>query len=751
MEKKAYWIKVRGLVQGVGFRPFVYRMAHRHAVKGWVENNNEGVMIFAEATPQQLLAFEQSLRDEAPSASSIAEMSIEVAQNQGFEDFSIRKSTNLSDEITQVSPDIAVCDDCLHDMQQQAHRHDYLFTNCTHCGPRFTIIRDLPYDRHQTTMAPFVMCDQCRSEYTDILDRRFHAQPVACKFCGPQYYLLHPDMPESITDMAKFIAQQIDDGKILAVKGLGGYHLLCNAHDEVVVQTLRKRKQREGKPMAVMIQNIAHAEKYFEISPVEKEWLNAWQRPIVLVNNRIGLAPSVSNGLHTTGLVIPYMPLHHYLFRHMNTDAVVFTSANLSDEPVVMDEETAIQQLTEVADFIVAYNRAIHNRADDSVAMVVHDAPMLIRRSRGYAPSPVDLPFRAEGILATGAELNNTFALGKGHQALLSQHIGDLKNAPTLEFFEQSLQRFRQLFRFEPVLVACDLHPDYLSTQFARESGLPLVEVQHHHAHMASCMAEHGLNEPVIGIIFDGTGLGTDGTIWGGECLTGDYHSFERRLHLDPVPLPGGDKVTHQPWRTAFAYLYKYFGADTAWQIAHRRKWANDQTLSNILLMLDKRINSPLSSGVGRLFDAVAAILGQCTQAGFHAEAPMRLEATAVIRGIAPYPFEIVNDAIVLRQTFEALLHDFEAGLAIPLISSRFHETVVHILLVMANNTRAISGLNTVVLSGGSFQNRYLTSRARQVLINEGYSVFVQQKVPVNDGGIALGQLAVAAATANHG
>lgn len=746
MEKKAYWIKVRGLVQGVGFRPFVYRMAHRHAVKGWVENNNEGVTIFAEATSQQLLAFEQSLRDEAPSASSIAEMSIEVAQNRGFEDFSIRKSTNLSDEITQVSPDIAVCDDCLRDMHQQAHRHDYLFTNCTHCGPRFTIIRDLPYDRHQTTMAPFVMCDQCRSEYTDILDRRFHAQPVACLHCGPHYFLLHPKLEPDIQNFPLFAAQQIDDGRILAIKGMGGYHLLCDAHNGLAVLELRRRKQREAKPMAVMMRDMKTARNYFKISEEEERLLFSWQRPIVLVQNITGLAEPVSNGLHTTGLVMPYMPFHHYLFNYLRTDAVVFTSANVSDEPVVMDEETAIQQLTEVADFIVAYNRAIHNRADDSVAMVVHDAPMLIRRSRGYAPSPVDLPFRAEGILATGAELNNAFAIGKGRQAIMSQHIGDLKNASTLEFFEQSLQRFRQLFRFEPILVACDLHPDYLSTQFARESGLPLVEVQHHHAHMASCMAEHGLNEPVIGIIFDGTGLGTDGTIWGGECLVGDYAEFQRLSHLDPVPLPGGDAVTHQPWRTAYAYIWKYYGSEQALAFARFRGWCDAQTAGNLVLMLAQNLNCPLSSGAGRLFDAVAALTGLCTKAGFHAEAPMRLEAAASPDHAGHYGFGFHRGIVSLKPMFDGLLGDLEDGLATSMIAARFHNTVVGVIEAMALNAKQVSGIKKVVLSGGSFQNRILVGRSIDVLQRAGFEVYIQRKVPCNDGGIALGQLAVAAA-----
>lgn len=746
MERKALLIKVRGLVQGVGFRPFVYRIAHRHGIKGWVENNNEGVTIHAEGTPQMLDSFVQSLGNEAPTASSVSEIEARATDAEGLEEFSIRRSANLSDEITQVSPDIAVCEDCLRDMQEQAHRRDYLFTNCTHCGPRFTIIRSLPYDRHQTTMAPFVMCEQCRSEYANILDRRFHAQPVACLHCGPHYFLLHPKQEWDIQNFPHFAVEQIDGGKIVAVKGLGGYHLLCDAHNTAAVLELRRRKQREAKPMAVMMRDVDTARKYFVINDEEEKLLLSWQRPIVLVQNMTGLEEPVSNGLHTTGLVLPYMPFHHYLFKFLKTDAVVFTSANVSDEPVVMDEAAALDQLAGIADFIITYNREIHNRADDSVAMVAHKIPMLIRRSRGYAPGPVELSFDVEGILATGAELNNTFAIGKGRQAIMSQHIGDLKNAPTLGFFEQSLGRFQRLFRFRPQLIACDLHPDYLSTQFARESGLPLVEVQHHHAHMASCMAEHGLSGPVIGIIFDGTGLGTDGTIWGGECLLGDYAGFQRLSHLDPVPLPGGDAVTHQPWRTAFAYIWKYFGEERALAAAESFGWCEAPTAQNLVRMLGRNLNCPLSSGAGRLFDAVAALTGLCSTSGFHAEAPMRLEAAVSPDHGGHYDFGFQNRIVSLRPMFDGLLADLEEGLSTSVIAARFHNTVVRIIGAMALNAAQVSGIKKVVLSGGSFQNRILVGRSVDVLQRDGFEVYIQHKVPCNDGGIALGQLAVAAA-----
>ncbi|HMM11324.1 MAG TPA: carbamoyltransferase HypF [Bacteroidales bacterium] len=746
MPGQAFHIKVRGLVQGVGFRPFVYRIAHQHGIKGWVENNNEGVTIHAQGDPNQLSDFIAALQHEAPVAASISRIDISPENEGAYDTFIIRSSSNLSDEVTEVSPDIAVCGNCLHDIQTQPHRKDYLFTNCTHCGPRFTIIRQLPYDRKQTTMAPFVMCGQCNQEYTNILDRRFHAQPVACRHCGPQYALIFPERRQDVEDWPGYIAQKIDEGKILAVKGLGGYHLLCDAHNEVAVRELRRRKQREGKPFAVMMQNPENARKYFEINVEEEDLLLSWRRPVVLVRNIRGLTPCVSNGLHTTGLILPYMPLHHEMFKRLKTDAVVFTSANLSDEPVLIDDVQAGKLLPRVADHIVAYNREIYNRADDSVAMVANGKPVLIRRSRGFTPSPIELSMRTEGIMAAGAELNNVFAIGKGNQVIMSQHIGDLKNAPTLAFFEESFGRFQQLFRFTAEMVACDLHPDYLSSVFARQTGLPLLEVQHHHAHMASCMAEHRIQEPVIGIIFDGTGMGTDGTIWGGECLAGDYLNVERIAHLEPVRLPGGDKVTDETWRTAFAYLWQYYGADQAVEFALKQEWCDEWSARNLVLMLENKLNSPLSSGAGRLFDAVSALTGLCSHAAFHAQAPMKLEAAAANGGTGFYNFSCEKGMIGLKPLFDGILEDMSRGLAVQTIAAKFHHTLANIIVDMAKQAGSQTGLQKVVLSGGTFQNRNLLERSVIMLQQHGFEAIVQQKVPSNDGGIALGQLAVAAA-----
>ncbi|MBK9290059.1 MAG: carbamoyltransferase HypF [Bacteroidetes bacterium] len=745
MNQEALLIHVRGLVQGVGFRPFVYRIASLNHIRGWVENNNEGVRIHAEGQAAHLRRFLHDLRHQAPPASDIQAVDAKAVEPENFSSFHIRKSADLSDAITAVSPDIAVCDECLNDMRTQPHRLGYPFTNCTNCGPRFTIIKALPYDRHQTTMAPFRMCPECEAEYTNILDRRFHAQPVACNNCGPQY-CLPAKHNELITNAAAMVAEVVNKGGIVALKGMGGYHLLCDAHNEEAVQRLRMRKQREGKPFAVMVAGLEAANRYFEISAEAQNLLSSWRRPVVLLPTLKPLAPSVSNGLHTTGVMLPYMPVHYQLFELLTTDVLVFTSGNVSDEPVIISDREAVSRLAPVADLIVGYNREIHNRADDSVAFVAGGHSMLLRRSRSWAPEPLSLAFSCEGILATGAELSNTFAIGRGNQAILSQHIGDLKNAPTLEFFEQSLSRFSSLFRFRPALVACDLHPDYLSTQYAQKLPVPAVGVQHHHAHMASCMAEHGLRDPVIGLIFDGTGLGTDGTIWGGECLTGDYLNFDRHIHLEPLPLPGGDQVTRQPWRTAFAWLWKCFGPEKAVDFSHKQGWCSISTAHNLVRMLEGNLNSPLSSGAGRLFDAVAALTGLCTEATYHAEAPMRLEAAANLEGLKPYPFEISSGTVRLQPMLAALLGELAGSKPISHISSRFHITMAHIMHQMARSAAAQIGLRQVVLSGGIFQNRRLLLLVMPMLKASGFEVYVQQRVPCNDGGIALGQLAVAAA-----
>ncbi len=738
-------IHIKGLVQGVGFRPYIYRQAMRFEIKGWVENNNEGVTLHAEATTAALKLFEEAVKNEIPEAASIRTYLSKETKVFGFEDFSIRKSSNLSDAITEVSPDIAVCSSCLDDMKTQAHRIDYPFINCTNCGPRFTIIKDLPYDRYQTTMQVFSLCDTCEKEYKDISDRRFHAQPVACKNCGPAYQLEDGTNITNGAVLAAMIARYIEQGKIIALKGMGGYHLICNALDENVVKELRTRKQRDGKPMAVMLEDIARVHKYFKIDKEEAVLLTNWRRPIVLVQNKLPLAVSVSRLLSRTGVILPYMPLHHQIMAYLQTEVIVLTSGNLSEAPVIINDDEAKTNLNKIADHIITYNREIYNRADDSVAFVVNQKARLIRRSRGYTPQPISLHLNAEGIFAAGAELVNTFAIGKGQQAILSQHIGDLKNLETLSFYEEAFERFKRLFRFKPELMVCDLHPDYLSTRFAMESGLKVVQVQHHHAHIASCMAEHSLDEKVIGIALDGTGLGTDNTIWGGEFLVADLNDFYRAYLYDPIPLPGGDLVTKQPWRTAFSYLYHYFGLPVFIEEAAKNLLPDEKQLPLLMQMIDQQINSPLSSGAGRLFDAVSALLGICRESSFHAEAPMRLEAILNPKCKGKYLFELEGQKISFRKLFHQILQDINLKANPGDISAKFHNTLIAINLHISKLLREETGINKVVLSGGSFQNAYLLKHTEQILINQGFEVYSQEQVPSNDGGIALGQLAIAA------
>ena len=740
-----YRIQVKGLVQGVGFRPFIYRIAHQRSLCGWVENSNDGVLIEVNTNESGLTDFIADIRTKAPPASNVNHIDFYPVNKKTFRVFEILKSSNDSNAITDVSPDIAVCDDCLADMRNQVHRADYPFINCTNCGPRFTIIRELPYDRDRTTMEPFTMCPVCRKEYEDVLDRRFHAQPVACKDCGPSYELIVGE--ERIHDMDLITvkaAELLQTGKILAVKGVGGFQLACDAGNEDAVARLRRLKNREGKPFAVMFRDVATLQDYAVLSPQELRSLTSWRRPIVIVGDNKRLALSVSVGFPTVGAMIPYMPFHYMLFEKLDLDAIVLTSGNVSDEPIVISNEVAGQHLSSIADALLVYNRDIHNRTDDSVVMVVNGRERLIRRSRGYSPEPVNLGLDVDGIFAAGAELVNCFALGKGSQAILSQHIGDLKNLETLDFFKESFERYTKLFRVDPELVVHDLHPDYLSTRFARELGLPAVEVQHHHAHIASGMAEHSLNEKVIGISMDGTGLGDDGHIWGGEFLVCDLEGYQRVNHFEYIPLPGGDKVTGAPWRTGLSYLYRFFGPSVADQGMPFLEAIPREHVRLMMEIIDKKINAPLSSSAGRLFDAVAAVINACTVSKFHAEAPMRLEAI-IEQGIdEAYPFEL-NQPVSFRPTFEAVLEDIKTGIPSGIISARFHNAFINVLHAVAIDIRENTGLKKVVLSGGTFQNRYVLGRIERLLEESGFHVFAQHRVPANDAGIALGQLAIAA------
>ncbi len=743
-------ISLKGLVQGVGFRPFVYRLAHKYDLKGWVNNTNEGVVIQVEGNEMQIDSFLEELVRNPPKASAIYSVHQNDCSPDYFTDFSILKSRTTSDRITQVSPDIAVCDDCIRDMKTQAHRLAYPFINCTHCGPRFTIIRKLPYDRQTTTMEPFAMCDVCRSEYEAVHDRRFHAQPVACTFCGPEYTLIHgKERVTGIYQILETCAEITANGGIIAIKGLGGFYLMCNAADEFAVGKLRNAKHRDGKPFAVMVRDLETAVYYAAVTPREEELLVSWRRPIVLLKQRRALAKEINPGCSTLGLMLPYMPFHHLMFEKLALNAVVMTSGNRSDEPIVIDNRQAQETFRDMADAILTYNREISNRVDDSVVFVVHEKQRIVRRSRGYVPEPIRLSYPVEGILATGAELSHCFAIGKGKDALLSQHIGDLKDPETHAFFQETVSRLCDLFQVHPVCVACDMHPDYLSTGFANSLSLPVINVQHHHAHIAACMAEYQLNEPVIGICWDGSGLGSDGHIWGGEFLYADLSSFKRFTHFDYIPLPGGDKAARETWRTGVACLYQILGRDFLKRdLPFVLKVREKPELDLILHAIDRKLNTPLSSSAGRLFDAVAAITDISHFNSFHAEAPMKLEAIVDDRVEKTYPFTIGN-TVSFAAMFREIVSDIQNRVPVPVISAKFHNSLVSVIFTVANNMKEQCNTGKVILSGGVFQNRYLLEKTEERLKNS-FDVYSPEQVPCNDAGIALGQMAVAAQQLNR-
>jgi len=740
-----YLITITGLIQGVGFRPFVHRLAVASALTGWVNNTNVSVQICVNCRKQALQDFIRGIHTESPPASKIESLEYRQVDDEEFVDFRIIESEDLSDAITEISPDIAVCSDCLEDMKTQPNRMDYPFLNCTNCGPRFTIVRELPYDRGNTTMQPFEMCESCASEYGDVLDRRFHAQPTACCICGPEYELW--TVEERITVIGEILettARLIDHGGIVSIKGLGGFFMACDALNEDAVRRMRDSKHREGKPFAVMFRSLKDVKIYCHLTSSEGNELSSWRRPIVILNERKELAPSVSNGFSTIGAMLPYMPFHYLLFSRMDTPAIVLTSGNLSDEPILMENKQAEEILGPVSGAVLGYNRDIHNRCDDSVVMVISEQPRLLRRSRGYVPNPIRLDLETEGIFAAGAELVNCFCMGKGEQAILSQHIGDLKNFETYEFYRETFERFSNTFRLKPSMAAHDLHPDYLSTRFALDLELPAIPVQHHHAHIASVMAEHKLDEKIIGVSFDGTGLGDDGNIWGSEFLVCDLDVYERITHLAYMPMPGGDLAAKEPWRMAVSLLYSAYGKDLLSLDLSFLRLIPAPDLQLLLQAIEKGVNCPLTSGAGRLFDAVAAMLDLCQVSLFHAEAPMRLENIADMTSDGAYPYgkgtSIDTDPIIRGITDDILM-----GRNPSVISGRFHQTISEIILDTVTRIREDTGINKVALSGGTFQNRLISTLVEPSLQENGFQVYVPMKVPANDGGIALGQLAIAA------
>ncbi len=709
-------LRVRGVVQGVGFRPFVHRLAHRYGLSGFVLNDADGVVVEVEGDPGTLTIFVAAIAAEAPPLARVAGIDTTACPPRFDSGFAIVLSENRGPgRTTLIAPDAATCDDCLHELFDPAdRRYRYPFINCTNCGPRFTIVTSVPYDRPRTTMAGFPLCAACRSEYEDPGDRRFHAEPIACPECGPR---LTMPLEEAVGLLL--------DGRIVAVKGLGGYHLACDATDEQAVARLRTRKHREEKPLAVM--TIAPHD-LAELTAAEDALLPSVERPIVLVRGRAGtsVAPSVAAGSPWLGLMLPYTPLHHLLCHEVGRP-LVLTSGNRSDEPIAIDDEDARLRLGEIADAFLSHDRPIHRRCEDSVVR----APFPIRRSRGYAPGPLPLPVSATApIVAVGAELKSTFCVARGSGAFLSPHLGDLVSEAAYVAFRSDLALYLEMLGVEPAAIACDLHPEYLSTKWAREQGLPLVEVQHHHAHAAACLAEHGETGEALAVVLDGTGMGTDGTLWGGEVLRCDLVSFERIAHLEPVPLPGGEAAIREPWRMAAAYL------ERAGRPIPFERWP--------LVRESLKVNAPLSSGAGRLFDAAAALLGVRETVSYEGQAAIELEQLAGETVASPYPCSVDGGVIRGADLIAAASDDLAAGRPRAEIAAAFHEGVAA-AFAMACSAAGPPGI--VALSGGSFQNLRLLASLRRLLEDAGYRVLSHRLVPPNDGGVSYGQAAVAAAT----
>jgi hydrogenase maturation protein HypF len=742
---------VTGLVQGVGFRPFVFRMAKKNNLTGWVQNTNESVIIQVTGSEENMVSFLLSLKKEVPQAAIIKDISSLRVDTENFRDFTIRESNDISEEITEISPDIAVCHECLRDMDKPGNRLDYAFTNCTNCGPRFTIINDLPYDRPKTTMHSFEMCENCKEEYSEVTNRRFHAQPVACSRCGPHYDMFVNGNLVSSNDneIIEEVSKIIENGGVVLIKGLGGMHLACDAFNQHAVERLRNLKNREGKPFAVMFRDVESLRPYAEINICEEKAILSWRRPIVLLKktktnaNRV-LAEDINPGLNLLGVMLPYMPFHYLLFRQLQTAAIVLTSGNFSSEPILTENTDALTQFSNITDAVVLHNRDIYNRTDDSVVRIIAGKERIFRRSRGYVPSPVSTSFNTDGIIAFGAELTNCFCVGKKQNAYLSQHIGDLQGIETVQFYEETLLRFIKLFRIRPSLVVIDMHPMYISTRMGISmNDLPLEHVQHHHAHIASCMAENMLDEKVIGVALDGTGYGTDGNTWGSEFLICDLNEFVRITHFEYIPLPGGDSATEEPWRIAVSYLYKVYGIDFLNLNLDVIKKTDPENIRMIVNMIDKKINCPLTSGAGRLFDCVASLLDLVQIATFQAEGPMRLESLTGTECLESYSFK-AGPTICFDETIRGIVDDIYNGIEKMTIATKFHNTIILAIFDSVNTIRKNSGINRVVLSGGVFQNRYLSEETMDLLLKNNFEVYSHSTVPANDGGLALGQLAVA-------
>lgn len=764
-------ILVRGIVQGVGFRPFVYNLARELSLRGFVTNSSEGVRITVEG--DALATFIERVRTDAPPLSRITSIDISPAEPSDFTDFFI-KSSNESGSFTLVSPDIAICQDCSRELfDPDDRRYLYPFINCTNCGPRYTITRSVPYDRINTTMNVFTMCAECKAEYDSPSNRRFHAQPNACPKCGPKVFLYDSTGAEvKSSDPVGTAVDLLKKGHIVAVKGLGGFHLACDASNTDAVRELRKRKRKSNKPFALMSPDVASANKFCHISEDESRLLSSPRRPVVLLRKREGvlLPEAIAPRNSYLGFMLPYTPLHVLLFfaagrEEADFSALVMTSGNLSEEPIIIENEEALSRLSGLADYFLMHDRSIFMRVDDSVVKASdesssHDhgrtlpsgtpAIFFVRRSRGYAPDPIPLHDSGPEVLGCGADIKNTFTLTKGDYAIPSQHIGDMENYETLRFFEETLENLKSVYRVEPDALAYDLHPRYVSTQWALHQGGrgfrgTMVGIQHHYAHIASVMAEHGILEKVIGVSFDGSGFGGDGTVWGGEFLISDIAGFTRAGHIRYVPLPGGEKAVREPWRMGISYLYDAAG-DYLWDYLKASAFMDrfdKDLIDRIIRISGMREFSPLSSGAGRLFDAVASLIGICDFNTYEGEAAVTLHSIADETVAEEYPCDVIfRDPIeidfshAILRMMEEKIKEIDNGV----LAAKFHHTMASAIIKVVLKLSLVTNLNKVVLTGGVFQNSLLKTRVRNGLVASSLDVYLNEQVPCNDAGISLGQ-----------
>ena len=747
-------IDVTGIVQGVGFRPFVYRLAQQCNLTGFIANTPAGVTIEVQGEPELLDRFLERLPTELPPLAKVTSLVPRDAEPQPETAFRILASRLDAPPKALISPDVAVCADCFREMMNpRDRRFRYPFINCTNCGPRFTIIRDIPYDRARTSMAAFQMCAACQAEYDDPANRRFHAQPNACWDCGPHLKLLSADgAPRDVAEPLREAARLLEQDRIIAVKGLGGFHLACNARSETAVNLLRGRKRRVEKPFAVMLRRIEDVDRFCELDDPARKLLLSVERPIVLLPRKPDSLPeSIAPRNRFLGVFLPYTPLHHLLFANSKCYALIMTSANLSEEPIAIDNDEAVRRLHGIADAYLVHNRDILRRCDDSVVRFAAGRTQMLRRSRGFVPVPVPLERESDPILAVGGELKNTICIIRGGEAFLSQHVGDLENLESYNFFGEALQHLQRILEVSPKVIAYDLHPDYFSTKWAlAQEGMQRIGVQHHHAHIASCMAENHLDGKVIGIALDGTGYGTDGAVWGGEVLVADYRDFERAAHFEYIPLPGGAAAIHEPWRVALSYLVKHYVKDlNSLDLPFLRR-IDERRREVIQQMIDRQIHSPRTSSCGRLFDAVAALTGIRSTVNYEAQAAIELEMAAhdsTDQGC--YPFDLIPEdthwQIGTLSLFQWLLRDLRRQESVADISRRFHAGLAAIFVELAEKMREQTKLNRVCLSGGCFHNVLLFQLMLDGLRAKSFEVYFHSEVPAGDGGISLGQALIAA------